>query len=137
EAHKRAPPRPGMLVRAEGQPGADADGKLEVGDILVAADGSPISDFDALDALLHDRVGGKVELAVVRGGGKRKIPLTVQDLQRITPADYLEIGDGILHTLSWQMARHMNMPISGVDVANPGYILGVAGIRRGAVMTEI
>ncbi len=61
----------------------------------------------------------------------------MQDLHAITPADYLEIGDGVLHTLSWQMARHMNVPISGVYVANPGYMLGVAGIPRGAVLTEL
>ena len=35
------------------------------------------------------------------------------------------------------MARHMNVPISGVYVANPGYMLGVAGIPRGAVVTEL
>ena len=73
----------------------------------------------------------------MRGGGKRKVTLAVQDLHAITPADYLEIGDGVLHTLSWQMARHMNVPISGVYVANPGYMLGVAGIPRGAVLTEL
>src|SRR5262245_13340051 len=137
EARKASPSRTGMLVVTEVQPGAAADGKLEVGDILVAADGDPISDFDALDALLDSRVGGEVELAVVRGGGKRKVKLPVQDLHAITPADYLEIGDGVLHTLSWQMARHMNMPISGVFVANPGYMLGVAGIPRGSVLTEL
>ena len=137
EARKASPSRTGMLVVTEVQPGAAADGQLEVGDILVAADGSPISDFDALDGLLDSRVGGEIELAVVRGGGKRKVKLPVQDLHAITPADYLEIGDGVLHTLSWQMARHMNMPISGVFVANPGYVLGVAGIPRGAVMTEL
>jgi hypothetical protein len=32
----------------------------------------------------------------VRGGGKRKVKLPVQDLHAITPADYLEIGDGVL-----------------------------------------
>ena len=137
DARKASPTRTGMLVVTEVQPAAAADGPLEVGDILVAADGNPISDFDALDALLDSRVGGEVELAIVRGGGKRKVKLPVQDLHAITPADYLEIGDGVLHTLSWQMARHMNMPISGVFVANPGYMLGVAGIPRGAVMTEL
>jgi pro-apoptotic serine protease NMA111 len=137
EARKDAPSRTGMLVVTEVQPGADADGKLAVGDILVAVDGQPISDFDALDALLDDRVGGQIELAVVRGGGTRMVTLPVQDLHEITPADYLEIGDGVLHTLSWQMARHMNVPVSGVYVANPGYMLGVAGIPRGAVLTEL
>lgn len=137
DARRTAPARTGMLVVTEVQPGADADGKLAVGDVLVAVDGKPMSDFDALDALLDDRVGREIEVSVVRGGGTRKVTLPVQDLHAITPADYLEIGDGILHTLSWQMARHMNVPISGVYVANPGYMLGVAGIPRGAVMTEL
>lgn len=137
EARKTAPTRTGMLVATEVQPGAAADGKLSVGDVLVAIDGKPMSDFDALDALLDDRVGKDIEVSVVRGGGTRKVTLPVQNLHEITPADYLEIGDGILHTLSWQMARHMNVPISGVYVANPGYMLGVAGIPRGAVMTEL
>jgi pro-apoptotic serine protease NMA111 len=137
QARKTSPTRTGMLVVTEVQPGADADGKLAVGDVLVAVDGKPMTDFDALDALLDDKVGKDIELSVVRGGGTRKVTLPVQDLHSITPADYLEIGDGILHTLSWQMARHMNVPISGVYVANPGYMLGVAGIPRGAVMTEL
>ncbi len=137
EARKASPSRTGMLVVTEVQPGADADGKLAVGDILVAINGKPMSDFDALDALLDDSVGKSIEMSVVRGGGTRQVALAVQDLHSITPADYLEIGDGVLHTLSWQMARHMNVPISGVYVANPGYMLGVAGIPRGAVLTEL
>ncbi len=137
EARKAAPNRTGMLVVTEVQPGAAADGQLEVGDVLVAIDGKPMADFDALDALLDDNVGRQIEVAVVRGGGTRKVTLPVQDLHAITPAEYLEIADGVLHTLSWQMARHMNVPISGVYVANPGYMLGVAGIPRGAVLTEL
>jgi S1-C subfamily serine protease len=137
ESRKTAPSRTGMLVVTEVQPGADADGKLAVGDVLVAINGKPMSDFEALDTLLDDSVGRVIDVSVVRGGGTRKFTLPVQDLHAITPADYLEIGDGILHTLSWQMARHMNVPIAGVYVANPGYMLGVAGIPRGAVMTEL
>jgi S1-C subfamily serine protease len=136
-ARRNSPARTGMLVVTEVQPGADAYGQLAVGDVLIAVDGKPISDFEALDALLDDRVGGQVELSVVRGGGTRKVVLPVQDLHAITPDEYLEIGDGVLHTLSWQMARHMNMPIEGVYVANPGYVFGVAGIPRGAVLAEL
>ncbi len=137
EARKAAPNRTGMLVVTEVQPGSAADTLFEVGDVLVAIGGKPLSDFDALDALVDDNVGKQIEVTVVRGGGKRRVTLPVGDLHAITPADYLEIGDGVLHTLSWQMARHMNMPIAGVYVANPGYMLGVAGIPRGAVLTEL
>ena len=137
EARAASPSRTGMLVVTEVQPGADAEGQLAVGDVLVSINGKAMSDFEAVDALLDDSVGKPVEVAVARGGGTRKVKLTVQDLNEITPDEYLEIGDGVLHTLSWQMARHMNMPISGVYVANPGYMLGVAGIPRGAVLTEL
>lgn len=137
EARKNSPERTGMLVVTQVQPGSEADGPLAVGDVLVSINGKPMSDFDALDALLDDSVGKGIEVTIVRGGGTRKVKVTVEDLHAITPADYLEIGDGVLHTLSWQMARHMNVPISGVYVANPGYMLGVAGIPRGAVLTEL
>ncbi len=136
-ARQFAPARTGMLVVVEVQPGAAAFGKLAVGDILVSADGRPIADFDSLDALLDGRVGGSVELAVARGGESHTVSLPVQDLREITPDEYLEIGDGVLHTLSWQMARHMNLPVAGVYVANPGYMFGSAGIPRGAVLTEL
>ncbi|MDH4261108.1 MAG: PDZ domain-containing protein, partial [Gammaproteobacteria bacterium] len=105
--------------------------------ILVAIDGRPVADFDTLDVLLDGHVGSELELAIVRGGESRQFRLPVQDLHEITPAEYLEIGDGVLHTLSWQMARHMNVPVAGVYVANPGYMFGSAGIPRGAVLTEL
>jgi S1-C subfamily serine protease len=136
-ARRAAPSRTGMLVVIEVQPGAPANGPLAVGDILVAAAGRPIADFDSLGKLLDGQVGGSIELAVVRGGESRTLTLPVQDLHAITPDEYLEIGDGVLHTLSWQMARHMNVPIAGVYVANPGYTFGSAGIPRGAVLTEL
>ncbi|MGE0029638.1 MAG: trypsin-like peptidase domain-containing protein [Steroidobacteraceae bacterium] len=136
-ARRAAPARTGMLVVTEVQPGAAAYGPLAVGDILVSAAGRPIADFDTLGELLDGRVGGSLELAVVRGGESRTLTLPVQDLHAITPDEYLEIGDGVLHTLSWQMARHMNVPVAGVYVANPGYMFGSAGIPRGAVLTEL
>jgi len=136
-ARRAAPARTGMLVVTEVQPGAAAYGQLAVGDILVAAGGRPVADFDLLGELLDGRVGGSIELAVVRGGDARTLTLPVQDLHEITPDEYLEIGDGVLHTLSWQMARHLNVPVEGVYVANPGYMFGSAGIPRGAVLTEL
>ena len=61
----------------------------------------------------------------------------MQDLYSITPDQFLEFGDGVVHNLSWQQARHINVPIRGVYVANPGYVLGAAAVPRGAVITEV
>ena len=137
EPRRAAPARTGLLVVTEVQPGAAAFDQLAVGDILASVNGRLVSDFDALGSIMDDRVGGRLELAVVRGGERRTVTLPVQDLREITPDEYLEIGDGVIHTLSWQMARHMNVPVAGVYVANPGYMFGSAGIPRGAVLTEL
>ena len=42
----------------------------------------------------------------------------------------------MVHTLSYQQARHYNLPIKGVYVANPGYVFGSAGIPHGALISS-
>jgi len=131
------PERTGMLVVAEVQPGSSADGKIAVGDILVGIEGRPLADFTALAELLDGSVGREISIELERGGRPFTQRFAVDDLHSITPDRYLEIGDSVLHTLSWQMARHMNVAVGGVFVANPGYIFGPAGIPRGAVLIEL
>ena len=131
------PERTGMLVVAEVQPGSSADGKIAVGDILVGIEGRPVADFTALAELLDGSVGREISLELERGGRPVTQRLAVDDLHAITPDRYLEVGDSVLHTLSWQMARHMNVAVRGVFVANPGYVFGPAGIPRGAVLIEL
>jgi S1-C subfamily serine protease len=63
--------------------------------------------------------------------------LTVQDLHAITPDEYIQFGDAVVHKLSYQQARSFNREISGVYVANPGYVLGNAAIPRGSVIVEL
>ncbi len=41
-----------------------------------------------------------------------------------------------MHTLSYQQARHFNVPIKGVYVANPGYVFGSAGIPHAALISS-
>ena len=136
-ARSAFPGRPGLLVVKEVQPGSPADGGLAAGDVLLSVNGRAIGDFDELAEILDGAVGGSVAAVLERGGRPLQRSLSVSDLDAITPAAYLEIGDSVLHTLSWQMARHMNVPIRGVFIANPGYIFGPAGIPRGAVIVEL
>lgn len=136
EVRKAEPRRTGMLVVREVQPGSTAEGVLEPGDILIRIDGRLTDTFDPLSEVLDDKVGQAVKVEIQRGGRPETHELPVQSLHQITPDEYLELGDGIVHTLSWQQARHLNAPVRGVYVANPGYVLGSAGIPRGAVITE-
>ena len=50
---------------------------------------------------------------------------------------FIELGDAIVHNLSYQQARHYNRPVEGVYVANPGYMLARSAIPRGAVVSEV
>ncbi len=139
EAQVRAafPRLTGMLVVTEVQPGSLTAGVLEPGDVLVRAGGKLIAEFDPLNELLDDNVGGNIEVEAQRGGEVVRVSLAVQDLHAITPDEFIEFGEAVVHELSYQQARHFNVPIQGIYVANPGYVLGAAGIPRGAVIVGL
>ena len=136
-ARSAQPANTGMLVVERVQPGSKADMVLAPGDVLVRLNGALVTGFEPLDALLDDSVGGKVQLELERGGTPFTVQVEVEDLHAITPASYLEYGDAIVHTLSYQEARHFHLPISGVFVAASGYSLDAAGVPRGAVITAV
>src|SRR5579863_4391403 len=137
EARKAQPDGTGMLVVWDAQPGSPSDGVLEPGDILVRINGTLVTRFEPLEAVLDDAVGGNVELQLQRGGVLYTAKLKVEDLDSITPASFLEMGDAVLHTLSYQEARAFHRPVSGVFVAASGYIFDAAGVPRGALITEL
>ena len=138
EAARRArPDLTGMLVVDEVLPGSATEGKLQPGDILTHLNGQLVTTFQPLEEVLDASVGRAVEVVVERGGERVQQSLPVDDLHAITPSEYLEFGDAVVHTLSYQMARHFNAPVRGVFVANPGYVLNAAGVPRGAVISNV
>src|ERR1700681_17141 len=138
EARMRSayPKLTGMLVVDDAQPGSGADGVLAPGDILVAIDGKPIPEFFALEDVLDSQVGKKVNVEVQRGREILRHAFDVQSLGAITADEYIEFGEAVVHTLSYQQARHFNVPIKGVYIANPGYVFGSAGIPRAALISS-
>jgi len=126
-----------MLAVDQVIPNSSAAGKIAPGDILIRINGQMITEFVPLGAALDSKVGEEIEIEVERGGRHIVQMITVEDLHAITPDEYLEFGDGIVNTLSYQQARHYNRQASGVYVANPGYLLSKAAIPRGAVIVEM
>ena len=137
ESARRAfPALTGMLVVNEVLPGGPADGTLQPGDVLVRVNGKLVSEFEPLEQVTDDSVGGTVDLELERGGKPIAAKFNVGNLHDITPSAYLEFGDAVVHTVSYQQARHFNVAVVGVYVANPGYIFGAAGVPRGAVIAS-
>jgi S1-C subfamily serine protease len=131
------PGKTGMLVVSNVIRGGPADGELQVGDILLRVNDMPLTDFVPLEALLDDSVGMDVTLDVQRNGKTVSSIVSVADLHSITPAEYIQFGEGVFNDLSYQQAWHLNKPISGVYVAAPGYVLRTAAIPRSSVIVEI
>ncbi len=136
-ARRAFPSNTGMLVVADVQPGSVSDGVLTPGDVLVRLNGQLVTGFQALEGVFDDSVGKSISIAFERGGKPMTAQLVVDDLDAITPSAYLEFGDAIVHTLSYQMARHFHTPIKGVFVAASGYSLDAAGMPRAAVVTMV
>ncbi len=137
QVRKAFPDGTGMLVVREVVPGGPAEGRLEVGDVIVRAGGRLVNAFLPVEALLDDHVGETVVFDLERGGHPIRVEIEVGDLHAITPASYLEYGGGILNPLSYHQARNASVPVGGVYVASPGYALGRAGVPRRAVITEV
>ncbi|HKT74516.1 MAG TPA: trypsin-like peptidase domain-containing protein [Steroidobacteraceae bacterium] len=134
---KTYPAYTGMLVVTEVLPGSPSENVLQPGDILVRVNGRYVTQFEPLSEVLDASVGARVDLDLERGGKAVSAKVPVGDLHAITPSAYLEFGDAVLNALSYQQARHFNVPVRGVYIANPGYVFGAAGIPRGAVITMI
>lgn len=137
EYRERFPGGTGMLVVVDVLRGGPADGKLRVGDILLAVNDKPMVEFVALESVLDAQVGGRVSLTVERNGARMDHEIAVSDLHALTPDEYLQFGNGVVHNLSYQQAWHLNRPLTGAYVADPGYVFGTAGVPRMAVITEM
>ena len=136
-ARTASPDATGMLTVKQVIPDSPADGNIEPGDIVVRINDQLVTEFVPLAAILDGNVGKTVTIETERGGRSITHVLQVTDLHEISPDEFLEFGDAIVNDLSYQQARHYNRPVSGVYVANPGYVLSRAAIPRGAVITEV
>jgi S1-C subfamily serine protease len=129
--------RTGMLAVSSVLPGTPSALALQPGDILLRVNGRYVTTFDPLEETLDSSVGRQIRLDLERGGKPVSVTLPVGDLTAITPSSYVQFGDAIVNTLSYEEARQLNVPPRGVFVANPGYVFGAAGIPRGAVISQV
>jgi len=132
----------GLLVVRRSLPGSVAHKLLQSGDVLIKGGKSSekltwLKRFDELESLFDNNIGQAITLLVERNGVPVEVEVKVDDLHKITPKKYLTFGQAILHDLSYQQARHLNRPVEGVYVAQPGYMLSAAGVPRGAIIQSI
>ncbi|KAJ2816701.1 hypothetical protein GGI24_005644, partial [Coemansia furcata] len=101
-------------------PGGPADGKLEVGDIIIGVENKPNPVFPQLFEVIDSLVGSSVSMRVYSHSKFKTVTIDVMDLYDITPSQFLRIGDAVLHNLSLQLAFYSSARITGVYIANGG-----------------
>jgi len=74
---------------------------------------------------------------VVRRGAKVNLKITVADLEALQPSSLIELGDSVLHNVSIQRARAMNLPQAGVVLSKSGYEFSRGGLPRGALIVSV
>src|SRR5689334_1289012 len=114
---KLFPQHTGMLVVTEVLPGSPSQEVLQPGDVLTRVNGQYVTQFEPLEETLDASVGGTVELDLERGGKAVSARVPITDLNKITPSAYTEFSDAVVNTLSYQQARHFNVPARGAYVA--------------------
>ena len=136
KARKDNPSAAGVLVVDRVLRGGQADGALEPGDVLLSMNGQPISAFVPVEEILDTNVGKKVEFMLARGGAVFNVSIMVGDLHSVSPSAFAEIGGAVFHEYPYQIARHYEIPMAGIQVANRGYMLKNS-IPRRSVITHI
>ncbi len=136
-ARAARPGSTGLLVAQEVLPGGPADGKLRIGDVVLEVNGERVFDHVVLEGALDAHVGEAIDLKVARRGEVEDVQVTPGDLHAITPSAFLEVGGAVLHPLSYHQARVMQAPVSGLSVADRGYVFEQAGLPAHAVIVEI
>jgi len=127
----------GMLAVDLVVPGGPAAGSLAAGDVLVQVNGCVVTTFLELEELLDTNVGQTVTFELERGGQDLKCEIVVQDLHSITPNQFLEVCDGVVHSLSYQQACSFLLPTGLVYVASGGYALSRAMVPRHAIIQSL
>lgn len=98
---------------------------LQVGDILLKIEHPAygeryVDNFYSLWDVLDEIVNDPIKLTVCRGVDLHTMEATVQNLHSIIPNEFLEVGAGIVHPLSYRLARSNNIPCRGLVVPEGG-----------------
>ena len=120
-------------------PGCEAG--FEVGDMLLECHQEKfgrrfIDNFYSLWEIIDECVGEEIELTFYRGKERKVFTVMVQDLHSITPSAFLEIGEAVVHPLSYQLARSHHMPCKGLFVATSG-MFNWSNTTRNFLVTQL
>jgi hypothetical protein len=110
-------------------PGGPAAGQLQVGDVIELMDGHPIvSPEGLLTRIARTPSGSSVKLSALRNGERVEVSVAAVALEAASPPAALDLG------LDMRSVRALGAEVISVV---PGSPAGLAGIRRGDIITHL
>ena len=115
---------------------------METGDLVLGINGARVNHFDEVAEVLDSSINASVTFQVFRHKAVVSVDgIKVQDLFSINPQRYLEIGNTIIHSLGFILAKQYLHPVSTdegpVFVASAGNLLGTGGVPSHAIITSV
>jgi hypothetical protein len=84
--------------------------------MLLKVNDEYVNRFIRLEEILDGNVGGTIKVLLQRGFEEFEYNIAVGDKHAVTPDRYVQVSGARFNTLSYQLARAYNVPVSGVYV---------------------
>ena len=98
-------------------PKGPANGKIQVGNILLKVNGQILTDLLVLELCMDFNVNNTVELIFWRRDQEHKVDIRIEDLHNIVPHRILTHTGTHFYYLSYQQAIKYCIPVKGVYIA--------------------
>mmetsp|Transcript_29626 Transcript_29626/g.36615 ORF Transcript_29626/g.36615 Transcript_29626/m.36615 type:complete len:776 (+) Transcript_29626:235-2562(+) len=105
------------------------------GDVLLKINGKQMHTYVDVESLLDSFVGKSIKIDMWRHGETRTFEVTVEDLEKMAPKEFLEISNAIIHDMSYPWALQYGMEMGGVFLAKQGYMFG--GVPPSSIIKKI
>ncbi|RMJ15913.1 hypothetical protein CDV36_004395 [Fusarium kuroshium] len=119
-ARKAFPRENNMLVASTVLPEGPSDGKIKEGDILIKINGVLVTQFLQFNTILDENIGKKLHFLLQRDGQDVEEEIMVQDLNEVTPDQFVAVSGASFHDLSYQVAQRYTIACRGVYVCESG-----------------
>jgi S1-C subfamily serine protease len=104
---------------------------LQAGDIVLQVAGQPIGDNIYLfDRLVDERVGGNIDLTIVRNGRTHQVRIPVSDTETDKTRTFALFAGAALHDLSKHQRLRLNVETKGVFLSQAEKGSSLAGLGR-------
>jgi len=135
---KYFPKATGMLIVGETVPNGPAEkAGLRPGDAVLSVQGKYLHHMLSLQEYLDSTDSKSLKFRVSRGDKELEFDVELEDMDNVTPSEYLEIGNAVLNPVGYIAALRRNIPVGGVYVADAGYMFRHASIPTGAIIVSV